>query len=659
MEFSFWRVFRLVFVVFSLYLLGDAFYRWDGFRYYASFSDFIPSVALAMTLWSLIAFFTGLMVFLVLRFFEWISFKLRIKIKLEDLIIFTAIFVFLSGGIWAVKRLNWPHTQVTVQLKQMVLLLILLVATLTTWFLRNKSKRLIDIIQDRITPLVWLSTLWFVLSIPIVVYHTWIKDTGYTSSEETFYSPRMDGGRPNFILITFDALTAQNMSVYGYSRPTTPFIKEWAKSASLFMRAYSESNITTPTVTSLMTGKRLWTHQTYHVEYGVKPLKSEVENLPLLLKKNGYYNMAFIQNGLASVKLLDIHNSFDVAPLPSELTSPTSLIGIIDNLLMRIFGYKIRLHDWIIKEDFILDRLTRGISGDISKTTYPPEKVFNRFLNVLDGNPPEPFFAWLHIYPPHYPYLPPQPYKGLFDSSPRLTTFKTQRRAWHSTFDYRFKYKKFPEDIRPIADTLMSRYDEFIRYCDEQFESFIKELAKRDRLKNTVIILSADHGESFSHAFIGHAGPYLYEQMTHIPLIIKEPNQMRGRIIDDLVEQIDIPATILDLAGIPIPPWMEGRSLVPLMRGRRLPPVPIFSMSLEGQATRGHEITKGTFAVWEGEYKLIHYLDRDESLLFNLKEDPDELHNIFNEEPDISRRLLSLIKLNLKKANEKILGYKG
>jgi arylsulfatase A-like enzyme len=141
--------------------------------------------------------------------------------------------------------------------------------------------------------------------------------------------------------------------------------------------------------------------------------------------------------------------------------------------------------------------------------------------------------------------------------------------------------------------------------------------------------------------------------VTHIPLIIKEPDQTEGRIINDLVEQIDVPATILDIADISVPSWMEGRSLLPLMHGNSLPQRPVFSMTLMRNPSQ-HQITNGTIAVWEGDYKLIHYIDKRISLLYNLRKDPDELNNIFDREVEVGRRLLALIQDNLKKANEKI-----
>ena len=140
-----------------------------------------------------------------------------------------------------------------------------------------------------------------------------------------------------------------------------------------------------------------------------------------------------------------------------------------------------------------------------------------------------------------------------------------------------------------------------------------------------------------------------------IPLIIKYPNQTEGRIIDDIIEQIDIPATILDIADISLPLWMEGRSLVPLMYNKKLLPKPAFSMHLEANRRRGHQIEKGVFAVWEGNFKLIHDLEKKESLLFNLKKDPEEQDNLINKESEVGGHLLELILDNLKIANEKIL----
>ena len=644
---SYWQVFRLIFVVLFLYLMGDALFRWDGFRFYATFSEFLPCIALISVLWSIVAAFTAMMIWLPPVIFGRLFQRIGWKIRIENLQVFISTFLLFGLMASIVKRLIWPSIKATLQLKIIVFLCAVLAGIFLTWKFLDKFERWAGIIHERITPLVWLFGIWVILSVPLVSYHTWIKPSNIAVSQKISQTTTDNKSRPNIILVTFDTLTARDMSVYGYHRQTTPFISEWAKSGLLFTRLEAATNFTTAATASLMTGKRVWTHQTYQ-KIGGKPVKSNIENLPLVLKNNGYYTMAFVANPSASVRLLGIADSFDIAPLATEFSAPASLTHIIDKTLYRFFGDKIRLHDWIVKADFISSRFLYLISRDFSITSFPPEKVFKRFLSVIDENPPQPYFAWIHLLPPHSPYLPPLPYMGMYDSSYKLATYKSQIGVKIEPNQY------FSMEVQPAVNMLRARYDEFIRYCDKQFEDFIAQLSTRDKLKNTVIILSSDHGESFEHNYFQHGLEHLYEQVTHIPLIIKGPNQTEGRVINDLIEQIDIPTTVLDLANIPVPEWMEGRSLVPLMQGKRLPLRHVFSMNFEKNPSLGHEIIRGTVAVWEDDYKLIHFLEEKESLLFNLKQDPDELNNLFDREPEVSQRLLTLIQKNLKEANERI-----
>ncbi len=648
---SYRKIFRPVFVVFFLYLTGDAFYRWDGFSFYASFSEFLPSVALVTILWGIVAMFAAFMLWLPGRALEWFGSRAGWRLSAGHWLLFTGIFLILAAATQSVKRLAWHDTPTSTVLKAVVLSGAALLSIFITWKLRNlpgsrRLRRWIGIIQERITPLVWLFGIWLILSVPLVAYHTWLRPEDNAVSQKISPASAAHKNRPNIILVTFDALSALDMSVYGYERPTTPFISRWAETASLFTKVYAESNITTPTTASLMTGKRPWTHRTFQVETASKPLKSNIENMALVLKNNGYYNMAFVSNDSANVKLLGISGSYDIAEPAIELTRPYRF-QYIDALLYRLFYGKIKLYNWIFRGDFIFSKVRSVFLRDISETQNPPEIVFESFLKTVKDNY-MPFFAWIHLIPPHAPYLPPGPYMGMYDSSPALRRFKSQ---------YRFRGggpKEFTKDQQPAVDILRARYDEFVTYCDKQFEYFIGQLKRRGLLKNTVVVFSADHGESFEHNFMGHNGPYLFEPLTHIPLIIRETGQGEGRIINDMAEQIDIPATILDLVDIPVPSWMEGRSLVPLMQGERLPARPAFSMALQKNRSRGSRITSGTIAVWEGDYKLIHYLQENKSLLFNLKKDPGELNNLFDSEPETGQHLLALIKDNLEKADETV-----
>ncbi|MBI5739542.1 MAG: sulfatase-like hydrolase/transferase [Nitrospirae bacterium] len=654
MKVSFGQFCRLIFVVFSLYLLGDIFARWDGAGYYASFAEFLPSAALAAILWSIVSVFAAALLWALFRSAERICRLAGMEIETEHLLFYAFFFLVCGALVWKIKKLIWPYVQTTIPVKLAIFILVSGASAITTWLFRGKAGRWLGIVNERIAPIVWIFGICLVIAVPVVAYNAWFKAPSRDASPANQRNLSSGQKRPNIILVTFDALTARNMSVYGYRRDTTPFISRWSENATVFNRAEAASNFTTPSAASLMTGKRLWTHQTYHIE-GMKPVRSNIESLPSILKNNGYFNTAFVVNPFASVRVLGMSDSFDTAPLTSEFGEPASLFGwkfgVIDVMLYRAFGDRIRLHNWILKNEFIFSGFLNLISRNVSQTEVPPSKAFNSFLNLVDDNLPTPFFAWIHIFPPHDPYLPPDPFRGKYNPSSKLRTYKNQEKLIEESYKYLFQHQRLPAGMRPSVDLMRDYYDEFIAYADKEFEDFIRELNKR-KIENTIIVLTADHGDSFEHDYLTHGGPFMYEQVTHIPLIIKEPGQMTGQKITPLVEQIDIPATILELADISVPSWMEGRSLVPVMRGDTLLQRPAFSMNFEMNRSRGHQITKGSIALWSGDYKLIHYLEKDESLLFNIKQDPDELNNIFDKEAEKGRQMLNIIMSNLKQANE-------
>jgi len=444
------------------------------------------------------------------------------------------------------------------------------------------------------------------------------------------------------------------MSVYGYHRQTTPFISEWAKKASLFTRLEAAGTFTVLTTTSLMTGKRTWTHNVYQ-SHDFDILKTNTESLPVILKKNGYYTMAFTPSRYPSEIVKSIgKNGFDFAPPFYEFLSNTSLHEHLNALLARFFDGKIRLYNWVTQGDFILGELLTLTNRyhNNSVTDSPPENVFNGFISHIQNNPQRPFFAWIHVRAPEFPYLPPKPYIGMINPSSKLRTNLDQ----YDVLLLIDSYKKglIPlEELQPQIDLLRDRYDEFIMYCDKQFEDFIKRLEAVDGSGKTIVILSTNRGETFTPDEMGHGGSPR-EAVTHIPLIIKEAGQNEQHIINDLVEQIDIPSTILKLAHIEQPPWMEGRSLVPLMHGNKVPQQPAFSVDFRSNPG-GQTIHEGTVAVWEGDYKLIHDLGKKTSQLFNLKNDPDEKVNLIDKEPAVGQRLIDLIRDKINKVNQAFL----
>lgn len=631
---SFWITFRFIYITFFLYLIGDAFYRWDGFRYHSSFQEFLLNVALITVLWGIISCLLSILIWFIFKIDDWIFEVIGLKsnMNIKQLILF--IFLFLGFTIWLIKRPVLYYGVNPDEIIRTIFYLILL-SMFIVWIIGEKSIKWVYILNEKISPLLWGFNVIFIISLFTVILQ--LKPYQVESKFKKYNSAIVSSKeRHNILLITFDALAAEDMSLYGYHRDTTPFINEWAKQAFVFTNVKAASNCTRPTTASLMTGKRFWTHYAHHIQGSYEPLNVQTENLPLLLKTYGYYNMAFISNYFASVDILGIENYFEYAPKVSEFITPTDLISFLDVTLHRLFSDKYKLYNWLISYDFVFRALI-SIFSTTSGIVAPIDKTVNKFLKIIDNNNlPEPFFVWLHFWPPHSPYLPPPKYRGLFTD---LSSSKQ--------IDISSRYNN--RDL----------YNEYIRYCDSEFRNLIKQLEIRNKLKNTIIIVSADHGESFEHDVFSHCGEHLYEEVVWIPLIIKEPGQTEGKVIHELSEQIDIPPTILDLIDIPVPSWMEGRSLVPLMRGEKVKEKrPVFSMALKMNKDRKYQIVKGTIAIWQGDYKLIYYLENKKTLLFNLKEDPEELKNIFDINREIGDKLLALLLENLASANNKLLKVK-
>ena len=149
---SYRQVFRLIFVVFSLYLMGDAFFRWDGFSYYATFREFVPALALITILWSIVAVFAALVIWLAGSLLEWFCRRMGWKIRIEHMLLFICIFVALAAAVWVGKRLLLQRIPTTLQLKLIIFLGVTSAAVFLTWLFRKGM----DSLQERITPLVWL-----------------------------------------------------------------------------------------------------------------------------------------------------------------------------------------------------------------------------------------------------------------------------------------------------------------------------------------------------------------------------------------------------------------------------------------------------------------------------------------------------------------------
>ena len=195
---TFWETFRLVFVIFSLYLMGDAFYRWDGFKYYAYLSEFLPSVALITIIWTILSVFTTVIVWLLVKVLTALPKVISKIITIEFLVLFICFVIFSSEMVFLGK---WflSGDILSSRLEKQILLSVICGSAFFAWVFRMKWNN----IQVQITPLVWLFGTIAILSVPVVVYSTFPKEPDTKLSRKTVQLSTADASRPNIIFVIF------------------------------------------------------------------------------------------------------------------------------------------------------------------------------------------------------------------------------------------------------------------------------------------------------------------------------------------------------------------------------------------------------------------------------------------------------------------------
>jgi arylsulfatase A-like enzyme len=360
---------------------------------------------------------------------------------------------------------------------------------------------------------------------------------------------------PNILLVTFDALSAEDMSLYGYRLPTTPQIDEFARKSSVFTNFYSASTFTTPSIATLLSGRQPSEHRVYHLK-GQFRGPEVMRTFPRLMRAGGYTTGASITSPFAYFLAQGIAADFDYLPPPAYRTS--SLWDATRILHQRQpFGSRMDELDQIEQVcDFVpthLEMYSPERFGN-TKSDFPPAGSFEQARQVLEQMP-DGFFLWVHVMAPHAPYLPGAPMLRRFLPS-------NEMRTWHDQYGFPL-FPRYTPNWQGLIDKARLRYDEFIADADSAFGVFLSGLEGAGRLRNTAVIVSSDHGESFEGGIYSHGSEYQTRPQLHIPLIIRMPGQERGSRVAITADQTVLAPTILDIAGIPHPNWMSGESLLP------------------------------------------------------------------------------------------------
>jgi arylsulfatase A-like enzyme len=403
--------------------------------------------------------------------------------------------------------------------------------------------------------------------------------------------------KSNILLITFDALSAEDMSLYGYRLPTTPNIDDFARRATVFKNFYSASTFTTPSVATMLTGMYPSEHYVYQL-MGHLRAEDVKKSLPHAMQAAGYATGAFLSN--PNVYYLAERSDYDFLPEPTfqqgglqRLWEATRWLHQESGIGCRNDEYTDLMHAWNF-----LGRLPPNLI-----LGFPAAECFAQAREIL-AKLPDGFFLWVHVMTPHSPYHPDAADRGQFIPDGLLRKFEFEEddgavRWWpHYEFDQQSQV-----NLRRLA------YDEFIATADRAFGAFMSELDRSGKLRDTTVIVSADHGESFAGGIYQHRSQYLTRPVIHVPLIIRTPDQQKSRMIAFTADQTALAPTILELAGQPKPDWMRGQSLVRWLNtdgegeGEGL----AFSQFLEYNSVF-KPVQQATVGVIDGQYQYVIFL---------------------------------------------------
>jgi arylsulfatase A-like enzyme len=442
------------------------------------------------------------------------------------------------------------------------------------------------------------------------------------SSVEAASQAQADPLHPNVVLIVMDTVQADHLAVYGYQRDTTPNLRDLARDSMVYTNAMSASDITLTSHASLFTGMYPSWHGAYcdpkNAAYGRK-LSSQYPTIAELLHAGGYHTTGVAANLYLRADF-GLERGFDQFRIPR----PVPILAAENAFMLR---RALRRGLGLVFDTAQFDRLY-SLGEDINAA------LFTELSSPL--KPGAPSFTFVNYMDAHFPYVPPAPYDMRYPGrQPALTQddLEDQQKALISGGD---AGDNAAPGYRPHC---VSQYDGGIAYVDRQIGEVVTLLKRRGAYDNTMIVVTSDHGEAFGERHrVGHANSP-YQNLLHVALIVKYPivkypHQANRGIAERTVSLTDVAPTILEAAGIAVPPSMQGRSLTSAADGD------IFSETFPCPVAHSPDCPNGCTAraIFSWPYKFITSSNGHREL-FDLGGDPTEKRNLYIQQPERAAQL--------------------
>jgi arylsulfatase A-like enzyme len=426
-----------------------------------------------------------------------------------------------------------------------------------------------------------------------------------------------DGENPPVVLITIDTLRADALDCYPEGdilRLGTPNIDRIADEGVVFENAYSSAPWTVPSVGSILSGLPPGAHGA--VEMRQSTLSPGATTIAEILSANGYITGGFVVNALLG---------------PSSGMNQGFDIYVEEDLLNRL-GRRLLFQR-------LIDRVRLTWPNLLSQNVNPymERDAVRRARDFISRHSGEKFFLWLHLFAPHTSWNPPKEYQ-----TRAIEEFGVEipREVISRQMQYRTGSKTInPSDLQSI----LALYAGEVAFADDSVGQVIDQLDSSGVLDDSLIIVSADHGEEFYEHDGAEHGHTLYPELVHIPLIIRHPGSIEyGIRIPDRVSLDSLAPTIIDLAGLspelndePAAFFTDGFAALLDNREIDLPPVFFEDPLYFDHALSG--VISNDFLYIDGEEAVLH------PRLYYLPDDPDTWYDILRDYPRIGDAMSHLL----------------
>ena len=392
------------------------------------------------------------------------------------------------------------------------------------------------------------------------------------------------------MICVIDAARPDHMGCYGYPRETTPNLDRLAAESLVFEQHFCQAPFTHASTAS--------------------PFSSQYPDTHLI----------GVSRGMAE-------STFTMAQGLNEAGFETALFSSVPWAAPAL-GVGIKFQEAYQHSEI-------GEAGERGETWRSPEPLFRLFGNWVEEHRGSRFFTYVHFVPPHRPYEQPEEMTALFEGQepPNYVPEK------YHLGEYEFAVEGM-RDV-PALPEWINLYDANLRYADWAVGEVERVLREQDVLENTVFIVTSDHGEAFGeHGYALHQG-VPYDEATHIALIVRLPGGEAVARINTLTQTIDLLPTIFDLFDIPCPnEGIQGRSLLPLIAGETDKVNDyVFVRALKDGNLSGDQ---AKYMVRGERYALLLYANGKWRALYDLETDPEQRHNIIDEQPERADELIQV-----------------